>query len=172
MPPGVGPGVLVAPGVPFGMGVGAGFGGASDAGVGVAAGDGVEVGVAVGLGVGLGVGVGLGLGVGVGLGLGVGVGVAMGVGVGVAAGAGPTTIETVAGSNACATPSNGRYEKVSTPLKPLSGWYWKPPFAARDRLPFAGPPTRTAWSGSPSRSMSFPRTPGAPTTSVVWKGVE
>jgi len=168
--------VLVAPGVPFGTGVGAGFGGVSDAGVGVAAGDGVEVGVEVGvavdLGVGLGVGVGLGLGVGVGLGLGVGVGVATGVGVGVAAGAGPTTIETVAGSNACATPSNGRYEKASTPLKPLSGWYWKPPLAARDRLPFAGAPTRTAWSGSPSRSMSFPRTPEAPTTSVVWNGVE
>jgi len=128
-----------------------------------------RVGVGVRTGVGVGVGAGVGVGVGLGVAVGVGVGVGLGVGVGVES-RGATVIETVAALSE-GSPSTARYVKVSTPLNPPSGWYVKPPLAAKVRFPWVGLLTSWAVRFVPSKSVSFASTPGAGTTNVVCAGV-
>ena len=70
-------------------------------------------------------------------------------------------------------PSFAWYVNESAPRKAGFGVYDHEPFAFNETEPFAGPASSTAVSGSPSTSVSLPRTPGAATFRVrSWSTVK
>ena len=61
---------------------------------------------------------------------------------------------------------------MSDPKNPAAGVYVNDPSGRTATVPFGGPLTSTAVSGSPSGSVSLASTPGPATTSGVFSSVE